>query len=166
MTNTTARAADSVGPFVPRALMPVTIGRSTINLYPIIDGNMATHTRAHAFHINKTALLSQFINLRIQLDALGHQLNLSAMVEGVINNWLRYFYDHWSDFSVLQILSFHNTRSDEVNDTTTVADPSILLPVINEALSTCRKNVKFVRVQLSVNFVDLVTIANHGPTTL
>jgi len=78
MTDNTARAADSVGPFVPRALVPVTVGRSTINLYPIIDGNMATHERAHAFHINKTALLSQYINLRVQLDALGHQLNLSA----------------------------------------------------------------------------------------
>jgi hypothetical protein len=38
--------------------------------------------------------------------------------------------------------------------------------VINGALNTCHKNVKFVRVQLSVNFVDLVTIANPGPTTL
>ncbi len=36
----------------------------------------------------------------------------------------------------------------------------------NGALNTCRKNVIFVRVQLSVNFVDLVTIANPGPTTL
>ena len=85
MTDTTARPADSVGPFVPHALVPVTVGRSTINLYPIIDSNMATHERAHAFHINKTALLSQYINLHVQLDALGHQLNLSATVEGVIN---------------------------------------------------------------------------------
>ncbi len=110
--------------------------------------------------------MSQYINLRVQLDALGHQLNLSATVEGIINNWLRYFYDRWSDFSILQILSFHNTRGDKVNDTTTAADPSILLPVINSALNTCRKNVKFVRVQLSANFVDLVTIANPGPTML
>ena len=47
--------------------------------------------RAHAFHINKTALSSQNIDLRVQLDALGHQLNLSATVDGVINDWLRYF---------------------------------------------------------------------------
>ena len=90
MTDTTARAADSIGPFVPRALVPVTVGRSTINLYPIIYGNMATHERAHAFQINKTTLLSQYIDLRVQLDALGHQLNLSVTVEGVINDWLRY----------------------------------------------------------------------------
>jgi hypothetical protein len=136
MTDNTARAADSVGTFVPRALVPVTVGRSTIKLYPIIDGNMATHEQAHAFHINKTALLLQYIDLRVQLDALGHQLNLSATVEGVINDWLRYFYDRWSDFSVLEILSFHNTRGDEVNDTTTAADPSILLPVVDGAYPT------------------------------
>ncbi len=110
MTDATPRAADSVGPFVPRAFVPVTASCSMINLYPVIDGNMATHERAHAFHINKTALLSQYINLRVQLDALGHQLNLSATVEGFINDWLQYFYDRWCDFQALQILSFHNTR--------------------------------------------------------
>ena len=38
--------------------------------------------------------------------------------------------------------------------------------MINGTLNMCRKNVKFVHVQLSVNFIDLVTIANPGPTTL
>jgi hypothetical protein len=38
--------------------------------------------------------------------------------------------------------------------------------VINGAYVTCHKNVKFVHVQLSVNFIDLVTIDNPGPTTL
>ena len=166
MTNATPRAANSVRPFVPPALVPVTVGRLTINLYPVINGNMATHKRAHAFHINKTALLSQYIDLRVQLDALGHQLNLIATVEGIINNWLRIFYDCWCDFQALQILSFHNTRGDKVHDTTTAADSSILLPVTDGALNTCRKNDKFFCIQLSVNFVDLVTIANPGPTTL
>ncbi len=64
--------------------MPVNIGRGTVNLYPVIDQSMATHEHAHAFHINKTALSSQNIDLRAQLDALGHQLNLSATVDGII----------------------------------------------------------------------------------
>jgi len=53
----------------------------------------------------------------------------------------------------------------EVNNTN-ATDSSILLPVIDGAFGTCRKNVKFVRVQLSVNFIDLVTIDNPGSTTL
>jgi len=127
---------------------------------------MATHKRAHAYHINKTALLSQNIDLRVQLDALGYQLNLSATVEGVINDWLRYFYDRWCDFQAVQILSFHNFKGDEVTDSTDAADPTLLLPVVDGALPTCRKHVKFVCIQLSVNFVDLVTAMNPGPTTL
>ena len=166
MTDAHPRAPDSGGPFIPRALVPVNVGRSTVNLYPIIDPSMATHERAHAYHINKTALSSQNIDLRVQLDALGHQLNLSATVEGVVNDWLRYFYDRWCDFQAVQILSFHNLKGDEVTDSTDAADPTKLLPVVDGALPTCRKNVKFVRVQLSVNFVDLVTAVNPGPTTL
>jgi len=166
MTNATPRTTSSSGPFAPRALVPVNTGRGTVNLYPVIDQTMATHERAHAFHINKTALSSQNIDLRVQLDALGHQLNLSATVDGVINDWLRYFYDRWCDFTLLRILSFHNTKGDEVNDTTEAGDSSILLPVIDGNYATCRKNVKFVRVQISVNFIDLVVIDDPGPTTL
>jgi len=167
MTDAHPRAPDSGGPFFPRTLVPVNVGRSTVNLYPIIDPIMATHERAHAYHINNTALLSQNIDLRVQLDALGHQLNLSATVEGVIkNDWLRYFYDRWCDFQAVQILSFHNFKGGEVTDSTDAADPTILLPVVDGALPTCRKHVKFVRVHLSVNFVDLVTAMNPGPTTL
>ena len=101
MTDSTPRPALLSGPFAPRALVPVNIGRGTVNLYPVIDQTMATHERARAFHINKTALSSQNIDLRVQLDALGHQLNLSATVDGVINDWLRYFYDRWCDFTLL-----------------------------------------------------------------
>ncbi len=86
MTDATLRAASSGGPFAPRALVTVNIGRATVNLYPVINQSMATHERAHAFHINKTALSLQNIDLRAQLNALGHQLNLSATVEGVIND--------------------------------------------------------------------------------
>jgi len=139
------RATSSGGPFAPQSLVPINIGRATVNLYPIINQSMATHERAHAFHINKTTLSLQNINLRVQLDALGHQLNLSAMVEGIITDWLRYFYvyDRWCDFTQLQILSFHNTKGDEVNDTTDATDSSILLPVIDGAYVTCCKNEKF-----------------------
>ncbi len=101
MTDSTPQPASSSGPFAPLALVPINIGRGTVNLYPVINQTMATHERAHAFHINETALSLQNINLRVQLDALGHQLNLSATVDGVINDWLRYFYDRWCDFTLL-----------------------------------------------------------------
>ena len=166
MTDTHPRAPDSGGPFIPCALVPMNVGRLTVNLYPIIDPSMATHERAHAHHINKTALSSQNIDLQVHLYALGHQLNLSATDEGVINDWLRYFYNCWCDFQAVQILSFHNFKGDEVTDSTDAADPTILLPVVDGALPTCRKHVKFIRVQVSVNFVDLVTAMNPGPTIL
>ena len=88
------------------------------------------------------------------------------MVDGVIQDWLRHFYDRWSDFSRLSILSFHNTKGTQAVDTTDAADTAILPPVVDGAITECRKNVKCVRVQLSISFLDLVTVANPGPTTL
>ncbi len=70
--------------FTPKTLVPVLVGRTTVNLYPVIDTTMLVHERAHAFQINKTALLLQALDLCVMLDALGAQLNLSASVEGMI----------------------------------------------------------------------------------
>ena len=63
MTNAHPNAPDSGGPFIPCALVPVNVGRLMVNLYPIIDPSMATHKRAYAYHINKTALSLQNIDL-------------------------------------------------------------------------------------------------------
>ncbi len=60
-------------PFAPRALVPVSVGHTTVNLYPVIDPGMPVEERAHAFQVNKTAQASAPINLRVQLDALGQQ---------------------------------------------------------------------------------------------
>ncbi len=64
------------------------------------------------------------------------------------------------------ILSFHDRKGNQVNNTTDRTKPSVLLAVVNGAVASCCKNVKFVRIQLLVNFIDLVPVADPGPTTL
>jgi hypothetical protein len=128
---------------------------------------MQPHEHAHAF--NKTALSTQNIELRLQLDALGTQLNLSATVNGTINDWFCFFYDSWFDFSKLTILSFHNVKGDIDSDTTTTeaANPAILLLVQYGVLADCRtKDVKFVHVQLTINYSTFVNVNPAGPTIL
>jgi hypothetical protein len=135
-----------------------------VNLYPVVYTAMQVHEHAHAFQINKTALSSQAIELRVMLDALGAQLNLSASVEGLIEEWLQFFQDSWFDFSLLQILSFHNDAGGQVNDTTTAADPAILLPLQDGPIADCPKPIKFVGVQLNLNYAMLANENPPGPT--
>ena len=87
-------AASGMGtPFAPRMLVAVCVGTFTIMFYPIVNQSMLPHEWAHAFHYNKTVLVAQNINLWLQLDALGTQLNLIATADGTINDWLRFFCD-------------------------------------------------------------------------
>jgi hypothetical protein len=152
--------------FAPKTLVPVLVGRTTVNLYPVVDTMMLVHERAHAFQINKTALSLQALKLRVILDALGAQLNLSASVEGMIKEWLWFFQDSWFDFSLLQILSFHNDAGGQVNDTTTAADPGILLPLQDGPVIDCHKAIKFVRVQLNLNYAALADVNPPSSTVL
>ena len=131
--------------FIPRALESVQIDKMTIKLYPVVDSTMKPPERAHAFQINKTALAAPGIDHRTMLDTLGAQLNLSAVVDGVLGEWTRHFQRAWCNFAHLTILSFHNDAGSPVNDTTTAADSAVLLPVIDGPVNHCRKrNIRFV----------------------
>ncbi len=90
--------------------MAVCVSSFTVNLYPVMEETMEVHERAHAFHVNKEALTSQLIPIQLQLDTLGNQMNLAATMDGVIQDWTRYFQDNWFNFCHLRILSFHDTK--------------------------------------------------------
>ena len=124
---------------------------------------MEVHERAHEFHINKAALASQTIPIRLQLDALGNQLNLAATMDRVIQDWTRHFQDNWSDFCLLKILSFNDIKGDMMTNTTDPTNPAVLFPVQDGNINDCHKqDVKFVCVQLRLDFSSL---ANGGITS-
>ena len=153
--------------FVPRELVVVTVGRLTAKLYPVLEPSWPVHERAHAFQINKAALENLPVEIGILLDVFGAQLNSSTTVEGKIQDWKEHFDSMWHDFSRLSIQTFHSASGAVINDTTTAADPCILLPVIDGDPANCRsEGVRFVRVQCTLDFRPLVTIDPPGNTIL
>ncbi len=54
-----------------------------------------------------------------------------------------------------------------MSNTTDAADPSVLFPIINGAINACRKkDMKFVHIQLTINYAPLVNLAPAGATVL
>ena len=117
------------------------------------DALMSAAERAHGFHVNKNNLLAANLALRQVLNALGQQTGQGTVVDGEIAGFLRHFNNHWHDFWNLTILSWHNSTGAILTTTTTAADSSILLPVIDGNLNTCwQQDVRFVQVQVSVDY--------------
>jgi hypothetical protein len=81
--------------FVPWPLEPVQVDKMTVKLYPVIDLTMKPPECAHAFQTNKTALAAPGIKHCMMLDTLYAQLNLSAIVDGVLSNWNSHFCFSW-----------------------------------------------------------------------
>ena len=117
------------------------------------------YERAHAFQIAKAALENLPANLRLVMDAFGAQLNASSTVEGILSDWRRFFQERWLDFAHLSILSFHNSKGDRIDTTTTAADNRVLLPIVNGPVADCRKeDICYVCVQCVLDFSALITI--------
>jgi hypothetical protein len=123
---------------LPQPLESVQTNKQNVKLYPVVDLTMKPPKCAHAFQINKTALAAPGTNQRAMLNALGTQLNLSAIINGVLSDWTHHFHRNWCNYANLLILLFYNNAGNQVNNTTTENNSAVLLPVINGPLGGYR----------------------------
>ena len=128
---------------------------------------MSDPEKAMAFQQNKTALASAELDQKARILAMADRLDLMLTAESSLADWERKLRRNWANFANLTILSWHSGNGNIINNTVTAADASILLPVQDGAAPTCRApGVKFVRVQLALNYTDLNRIDPAPNTTL
>jgi hypothetical protein len=140
--------------FVPQPLKLVQVNKMTVKLYPVVNLTMKPPECAHNFQTNKTALAASGVDRRVMLNTLIAQLNLSAIINGVLGNWNHHLCCNWGSLTNLAILSFHNNMGAQVNNTTTAHDSAILLPVVNGTMTTCYKShICFVCIQMNLDFL-------------
>jgi hypothetical protein len=86
------------------------------------------------------------------------------MAKSGLANWERKLSWNWVNLQFLTILSWHNAKGAAITNMTVAGDLSFLLPYQDEPVTGCRAaGIKFVRVQLKLDFADL-TIAMAAPT--
>jgi hypothetical protein len=153
--------------FVPQQLVTMSVGRYQLNLYPKLSPGTSLVECAHAYQICKSAIAALKIDIRVIFDALGLQLNCMAMINGLVYNFTQVYQDGWFDPANLQILSFHNSAGTRINNTTVAGNPTVYLPVINGVLANCcQQDVRFVRIQVSLDFAHLLGAGHIGGTVL
>ena len=128
---------------------------------------MSDPEKAMAFQQNKMALALADLDQKARILALADCLDLMLTAESSLANWERKLRHNWANFTNLSILSWHGANGGVINTTSTAADASILLPVQDGATTACRTSgVKFVRVQLALDYADLNWIDPVPNTTL
>ncbi len=93
--------------FAPRKPVIVSIGKTSILLYPKVDASMSDPEKAMAFQQNKTALASADLDQKERILALADCLDLMMTAELSLANWERKLYPNWANFTNLSILSWH-----------------------------------------------------------
>jgi hypothetical protein len=157
----------SIVGFVPHQLITVSVGWYQLNLYPKLSPGASVVERAHAYQICKSALAALNIDIRVNFDALGLQLNCMVTINGLVFDFIQVYKDGWYDPGNLQILLFHDSTGTCIVNTTIAGDPTISLPIVNGLLAAChQQDVRFVRVQVSLDFAHLLSAAHVGATVL
>ena len=83
------RTSKTKKPFVPRTPEIVTIGCTSVSLYPKVDSSMTNPEIALAYQHNKTALASADLDQRACILTLAERLDLMLMTESGLADWER-----------------------------------------------------------------------------
>jgi hypothetical protein len=94
-------------------------------------------------------------------------LDLMLTAESSLADWEQKLHRNWANFANLSILSWHGVNGNIINNTTTAANATILLPAQDGAANARRApGVKFVRVQLALDYANLNQIDPRLNTVL
>jgi hypothetical protein len=151
-------------PFIPQKPKIVSIGRTSVSLYRKVDESMSDPEKALAFQHNRTALASADLDQRARILTLANRLNLMLTAEASFADWERKLSKNWSNFRYLTILSWHDEKGARIAARTTAGNSSVLLPVRDgNVADCCSAGIKFVHVQLKLDFADLTIAAAANP---
>ena len=132
------RTSKTKSPFVPRKPEIVTIGRTSVSLYPKVDSSMTDPEKALAYQHNKTALASADLDQRARILTLAERLDLMLMAESGLADWERKLSRSWANFHHLTILSWHDAKGAAISNTTVAGDLSTLLTYQDGPVANCR----------------------------
>ncbi len=120
---------------------------------------MSDPEKALAYQQNRAVLASADLDQWACILALAERLDLMLTAESSLADWERKLSKNWFNFANLTIISWHTARGGIIINTTVANNPSVFLPVQNGATAMCRaEGVKFIRVHLGLDFLDLNTI--------
>jgi len=158
----------SKAPFIPQKPEIMSIGRTSVSLYRKVDETMSDPEKALAFQHNRTALAGADLEQRARILTLVDRMNLMLMAEAGLADWELKLSKNWSNFQNLKILSWHDEKGTRISNITIPGDSSILLPVQDGNIADCHSpGVKFVCVQLELDFADLtIATAHPAPTNV
>jgi hypothetical protein len=152
--------------FAPRKPKIVSFGKTSVSLNPKVDASMSDPEKVMAFQQNKMALALADLNQKARILALADRLDLMLTAESSLADWECKLCRNWANFVNLSILSWHGANGGVITTTYTAVDAYILLPVQDGATNACRTSgVKFVRVQLALDYTDLNRI-DPAPNTM
>ena len=66
--------------FVPKDNIPISLGKSTVYLYPSITPEMTYHEKTFGFMVTKSALEAADVPIKTKLQVLGDNLGCTALV--------------------------------------------------------------------------------------
>jgi hypothetical protein len=120
---------------------------------------MSNPEKVIAYQQNGTALAAANLDQRTRILALADRLDLMLTAKSSLSDWEQRLTRNWYNFANLVIISWHNGRGGVINNTALADNPAVLLPVQNgNTTDCCAEGVKFVWVNLALDFSDLTTI--------
>jgi hypothetical protein len=139
--------------FAPKATLPRTYGKETINVYPTGDYDLAE--KAYAFTRDKNTLDNSSISKKSQITLMGELHNGTTTVVIKLKHFRAITSFKLKDPSNLTVLSYHKEDGTAINGCID-PDTNIIKPIINGPAADCRPaDIMYARVKAIIDLSAL-----------
>jgi hypothetical protein len=151
-----ASTSDYGETFVPKDTIPITVGKTTLYVYPNISLSMSNTEKSYGFMVTQSALeVADDITTKTKLQVFGGSTDTAPLI-GIIQSR---FIDHANRFihtsGSFSVVSYLNCNG-IIMTKATIGDGSILKPTDNQTNASHRPHdIRFAKLDTNITFTDI-----------
>lgn len=150
--------------FAPKKMIPVTLNKTTVYLYPTLSNTMNVNKRTHRFTVTKNALaVTPSVPWKTKLECLKQQTNSVSTVDVIASCYTNHSNKFITCVANLNIQSYHGSNGNVINN---CIDPTTgHLKPLNRVTDTncCLNGIKYAKVSTNLDFsmINFEYTTNH-----
>eukprot|EP00978_Attheya_sp_CCMP212_P041692 scaffold242317_cov56-Attheya_sp.AAC.1 len=140
--------------FIPKEQIPVSYGKSTIYVYPLIEEEMSNAEKSYAYMTNKAAISTADIHPKVKLQAFGNATKCTSTVNVLSTTFIKHANKWLFQAGNFEVISYH-ARNGLIIPNCLDADGDLKETEDQAPADRRPANIQFVRLSSDIRFTAI-----------
>lgn len=150
-------SSDEDQTFVPKDLIPITLDKTTVYVYPKITADMLQAEKMYGLLVTKNSLESANVPIKNKLMTLGHLTDSDTIIKILEARLIQYTKEFIKQPGNFQIISYHSSNGKVIKNCFDTSNNNKDLKAFNKCSATNRRpdGISYAKLSCDIKFTDV-----------